>query len=262
MKRKEAAELYQMNEAEQLFNDVVGRSLRIWSFISSFRMNASEAMAVAKEHIREQRAAIVSQILDGPEWDKIFPDKEGLFKAISPGKMVSQMTELAMEQTQAAVDAASIIFAHSLLDGALIDYCRVTALVAPEDWESLIEQRQIKLCDMRGTPYEEMIKRKLVEFFGQLDKESLLKKADLLLARCKPPAHWSPMHNYAYDRDRLERVDAYRHSVIHGESLGLGIAEADENLSFLQKTSLFFMGLVNYRYNVKIVPDYVFGMSG
>jgi hypothetical protein len=262
MKKSEAAELYQMNEAEKLFSDVVGRSFRLWSFISSFRMNASEAMVAAKDHIREQRAVVVEQILYGSRWDRIFFDKEGFFKAMPPEKMISQMTELAMTQTQAAVDAASIVFAHSLLDGAAIDFCRVTALVAPQDWESEVDQRQVKLCDMRVTTYEEMLKKKVDEFLEQLDRESLLKKADLLLARCKPPAKWSPMNNYAYDRGRLESLDGYRHGVIHGERLGLGIAQADEDLSFLQKTLLFFMGVVNYRYKLKIVADYAFGVNG
>ena len=51
---------------------------------------------------------------------------------------------------QIGVDAASIVFAHSVLDAAALDYCRVTALVAPGDWESVIDQRQVKLSDLRG----------------------------------------------------------------------------------------------------------------
>jgi hypothetical protein len=245
-----------MTEAEKLFNKIVMRCFDRWSFILSFRVTSNQGRKGARENIEAQQVAFVEAMLQGSDYDKIFVDKERFFKDTPPDKLVQIMTDATVGQAQVAVDAASIIFTHSVLDGAALDYCRVTALVAPRDWESVIDQRQIKLSDVRGLNYEQILTKKLDEFFEQLDRESLLKKADHLFARCQPPEKWSPIHNYVFDRDRLERIDRYRHEVVHGEALGKGIAAAEEEVDYLMKTALFFMGLVNQRYNLMLDPYY------
>jgi hypothetical protein len=253
----EIAEFFKMTEAEKLFNEVQGRCFSRWTFILSFRITSAASMDAARKELEKQKVTFVNDILHGSDYDKILLDKEAFFKEHPPDKLIAQMTDATIAHSQAAVDAASIIFAHTVLDGAALDYCKVTGLVAPEEWESVIEQRQIKLSDMRGLTYEQLMRRKLDEFFAQLDRESLLKKAEYLFARCKPPDGWTPMNNYAYDGKRLEQLDRYRHNVIHGGSLGKGIAAAEEEVEFLMKTALFFMGLVNLRYGLKLNPLYV-----
>ena len=69
-----------------------------------------------------------------------------------------------------------------MVDATAFDYCRVTALVAPRDWESSVDQRQVKLTDFRGKDYDQVLRQKLDEFFEQFETESLLKKTDLLFA--------------------------------------------------------------------------------
>jgi len=250
--------LTRMTEAEKLFNQIYKRWLSRVGFILSFRRATHEGIHGALKTIQAQNAQYVDGLVSGPDYDKIIVDKKGFFEALPPEKLSRQMTELTVRQAQIGVDAASIVFAHSVLDAAALDYCRVTALVAPGDWESVIDQRQIRLCDFRGVGYEQMLTRKLDEFFEQLERESLLKKADYLFARCKPPANWSPMHNYAYDRDRLKKLDDYRHEVIHGISAPQEIAAAEEEVDYLTRTVLYFMGLVNLRYGLRLDPFYVF----
>ena len=66
------------------------------------------------------------------------------------------------------------------------------------------------------------------------------------------------MNDYIYDRDRLKKVDDYRHEVIHGISPLHGIAAAEEEVDYLTRTVLFFLGLVNLRYGLRLDPFYVF----
>lgn len=247
-----------MTDAEKLFNQIVVRCFDRWSFILSFRVTSNQGMEAAKKKIETEKVTFVNDLLQGPDYEKLFLDKKGFFEAMPPEKLVQTMTDETVRQAQSAVDAASIVFAHSVLDGAALDYCRVTALIAPRDWETVIDQRQIKLSDARESGYEQILKNKLDEFLEQLDRESLLKKADHLLARCKPPEKWSPMRDYVYDRDRLEKLDDYRHNVIHGDSLGKGIAKAEGEVDYLMKTVLFFQGLVNLRYGLMLDPYYAF----
>jgi hypothetical protein len=98
----------------------------------------------------------------------------------------------------------------------------------------------------------------LKDYVVQLERESLLTKADLLFARCKPEAKWSPMNNYEYDRKRLEYLDDFRHNIIHGDGLGMELKNADDEVDYLMRTALYFMGLVNLRYGFKMAPAYIF----
>jgi hypothetical protein len=66
------------------------------------------------------------------------------------------------------------------------------------------------------------------------------------------------MHNYEYDRDRLERLDKFRHNIIHGDGLGLELKDADDEIDYLMRTALYFMGLVNKRYGFRLAPPYLF----
>jgi hypothetical protein len=247
-----------MTEAEKLFNQIFNRWINRQGFIFSFRRTSFEGMKGARKSIEAGNAYFVKDMMEGSDYDKILVDKKGFFKVIPPEKLIGELTELTVSQAQIAVDAASIVFAHSVLDGAAFDYCRVTALVAPRDWESVIDQRQIRLSDVRGSDYEQILREKLGEFFEQLERESLLKKADHLFARCKPPANWSPMHGYVYDRDRLIKLDDYRQQVIHGNGPVQGIADADEEVDYLMRMVLFFQGLVNLRYGLTLNPVYAF----
>jgi hypothetical protein len=247
-----------MTEAETLFNQVFKRWTNRLGFILSFRRTFLEGMPGALQSIEAGNARYVDDLTTRPDYDKIFLDKKGFFEALSPGKLSRMLTELTVGQAQTAVDAASIVFAHSLLDASALDYCRITALVAPGDWESVVDQRQIKLSDVREAGYAQILRKKLDEFFEQLERESLLKKADHLFARCKPPANWSPMADYLYDRERLRRLDDYRHEVIHGVNSLPKIADAEKEVDYLTRTVLFFQGLVNLQYGLKLDPFFIF----
>jgi len=122
-----------MTEAEKLFNDVVARCFDRWRLILSFRITSTLGMDAAKKDIEAQKIKFVSDILQGSDYDRIVIDKELFFKANPPDKIVQDMTEQTIKETEIAMNAASIVFAHSVLDGAALDYCRVTALVAPRD---------------------------------------------------------------------------------------------------------------------------------
>jgi hypothetical protein len=44
--------------------------------------------------------------------------------------------------------------------------------------------------------------------------------------------------------------------IIHADSLGEGIENASEEVDYLARTALYFMGLVNLRYDLKLDPYY------
>jgi hypothetical protein len=253
------AEVFELSEAERLFNDVVARCCDRWRFVLSFRITSKASMAAGAKQIEADKITFVADMFYGSEFDKILIDKEKFFEMNPPDKIVQQMTEQTIAEMEIVMNAASIVFVHSVLDAAALDFCRVTMLAAPKDWEGAVEKKVVLLAELKAANYDQLLQQKLKDYYTtQLERGALLTKADLLLARCKPEAKWSPMNNYGYDRKRLEYLNDFRHNIIHGDGLGMELKNADDEVDYLMRTALYFMGLVNLRYGFKVAPAYIF----
>src|SRR5262249_3098878 len=125
--------------------------------------------------------------------------REAFASTIPERTFVETLAGKTQESTINSLDAATILFAHSMVDGAAFDYCRVTALHAPEDWESDLLNKQVPLNIVRKESYEKIRDDKLRQALVDLEMESLRKKIDRLHARCQPPDKWSPMTGYMFD---------------------------------------------------------------
>src|SRR5262249_36314127 len=156
-----------------------------------------------------------------------------------------------VETSTNLISAATILFAHSMVDGAAFDYCRVTALHAPEDWEADLLNKQVPLSLAREKSFAELRQVKLDTLLDDLEMESLEDKIDRLYARCRPERGWSPMHGYAFELARINRLDKLRQDIVHGEALGKPIEHVDDEYDYMNRTCMYFMGLVNLRYGLK-----------
>jgi hypothetical protein len=63
--------------------------------------------------------------------------------------------------TYAQIDAATLIFYHSILDGVAFDCLRVTALQASSDWEKELSGMQVGLLEARDQTYEQLLRAKV-----------------------------------------------------------------------------------------------------
>jgi hypothetical protein len=159
-----------------------------------------------------------------------------------------------IETTYASLDAAVLVFYHSLLDGLVFDCCRVTALHAPEDWEQDLKNKKIQLLDAKSKSYDQLLQDKVAERLKTLERDSLLTKSDRLHARCDPPSGWSPnMEGYAYDRERVKAFNDQRIEIIHGKALGKPLTlfpVSEDNVDYVLRTGFYFLFLINFKYGV------------
>jgi hypothetical protein len=240
--------------AEKLFSETYGRYLRTWSAITTFRQMVKLSIAAAAEARAEEASALYDEMMSSPQYEKLFTDKEGFRAALPKHKFIELNVRQSMDTSVNSLNAATILFAHSMIDGAAFDYCRVTALHAPQDWELDILNKQVPLSVVRGTSFEEIRGAKLVEILEDLEMKSLREKIDRLHARCQPTKGWSPMTGYTFDLQRIMRLDKLRQDIVHGEALGQTIANVDDEFDYMHRTCMYFMGLVNLKYDLKIDP--------
>jgi hypothetical protein len=253
-----------VTEAEKLFNETFARWLYASSVISNFRSTFNAVASTANEHLEARITGLVRGMFEDPQFEGLLVDIESGKPASSKSaeeyqKLGKTGAQGIFDSSYASLDAAVLVFYHSLLDAAVFDYCRVTVLHAPRDWEQDLKNTQVPLLETQSKSYDQLLQVKLDERLEKLERESLLKKVDRLFARCNPPSGWSPMDGYAFERDRIKGFDDQRHEIVHGKALGKPLTlfqVSDENLFYVQQTGMFFMGLLNFKYHLRIDPTY------
>lgn len=66
------------------------------------------------------------------------------------------------------------------------------------------------------------------------------------------------MTEYAFDLGRIKEFDDQRHAIVHGKAMGKPLAlfeVSDENLFYMQKTGMYFLGLINFKYGLQLDPS-------
>ena len=248
-----------MDEAEVLFTKTFIRAQNRISIIYSFRNVASKGLPYATASVFEEWKNFSHKLASDSDAERLFVDKKA-FEGIGGIKGLSdKLTEQSVRNFEVAVDAASLVFAHSVLDDTALGFCRVTASLSPTDWEIFVTKKKVSLEDLKVySCYAEILKSGVDDHLKELEKDSLLRKIDRLFQVCKPPAGFSPMRNYEYNRDRLANLDNLRHEIIHGDGPVKELPKGEEDIEYLMKTNMFLLCLVNERYQVKINPMYLF----
>jgi len=119
----------------------------------------------------------------------------------------------------------------------------------------LVKNRKVSIGEVeQATKYRTLL-RSVDDYLAQLEKESILKKADVLHQIIKPGNYQTTVREYAYSRDRLQLIDRARHDAVHRLRFREGFAEIDDTIDYLRKTVVYFMGLIHRRYGLKIDPN-------
>ena len=244
-----------MSDAEKLFTEVFMALTQRSVDAAAFRRLAELGLPLATSQLMSENSRLARSIQEDPGFDEFFIDRHKAVEYLGgPEAITESLTSTQIKKFKRAIDAATLIFVHSALDAAATDLCRVTALIAPDDWEQFVEDQKVALSLVRTAQYDELRRTKIEAHLKVLAQASLLKRVDRLLAVCHPPADFSPVLNYTYDRDELARLDRLRHDVVHAPGELPPIADVGEAKGFLDHTGMFLLGLVNHRYKVKMDP--------
>ncbi|MCH7760808.1 hypothetical protein IIA15_05320 [candidate division TA06 bacterium] len=201
-----------MKEAEDLYSKIFFRTLRLLSEVNSFREVAKLGLETATPQIIEESYEYVRHVLTNPELDKVFlVDKNKYFTAERKQEFAEKYIQSKIIPFQGAVDAASLLFSHSSLDGTSIDLCRVCALIAPQDWEPFLQEQKATLPEIKVTHYDTILKQKIEKHLKSLDRDSLLKKIQRLYQICQPPRDFKPKRDYKYDEGKIKQLDRVHH---------------------------------------------------
>jgi hypothetical protein len=246
-----------MPTAEDIFSETFGRFISNWSFVVSLRQVSELALPLAAKALAPVHVEVVETIAADPNYSRMFVNLDGSWSTWNEKlkRLISNgITVTAVSNARKAIDAASLVFAQSMLDDSAWSYCRVCALIAPQDWEPLLEAKKIDFATLRDSSASSIRDELIQAALSQLERESLLKKVDTLFRLCNPPKNLALIDNYAFERSRLEAIDNKRHRIIHANGLTAELGDIDDDLEYIRETSNFLMGLVHQKYGVQINP--------
>ncbi len=244
-----------MNDVTAQFSIAFSVSLKRFSDIYSFRQVAEIGLETASGRILEDALHTVHDLFTNPDSDKYFLDKKAALEAM--GGIETVATDQAIQQLrlfQKSIDAASLVFAHSILDGVAYEFCRIVAQLDPSHFGNRLGERKVALKDIKEASYDAVLSTKIEGYLEQLEKESLLAKTDLLHAVCQPDSDFSPIKDFEFDRDRLQELDRLRHGVVHDQIEVDPLPNGDDDLWFLRSNANYLMALLNMRFDLKIDP--------
>jgi hypothetical protein len=131
--------------AEILASDLFIRNLSAWSATQSFRwlgqLGLPHATHQAAERLEQGFQSATARVTDATEAQVL----ENMIKAATrlftgdwhpradPEFLRQALIDHSATTFESALDAATLIFAHSVLDSAALDWCRVCALAAADD---------------------------------------------------------------------------------------------------------------------------------
>ncbi len=241
-----------MPTAEEQFLETFRRFNNNWNLVLSLRQFRAATDGIAPLALQEYHAGLMKAAATKPDFRWIIGDADKPPNPEVLSFIQTQITQMVFNNASTAIDAASLVFAQSILDDAAWSYLKVCATADPAAWEYMFENKQVSVKDFKTKAFEQVRTDFIEDRLKQIGRESLLTKISLLFKLCSPPKDYAPMNNYQYNEDRLKTIDGQRHRIIHESAAGTPLPTLADDLEYLQKTARFLMGLVNQKYKLQI----------
>ena len=128
-------EMNKREEANALFTEVMARFVGRTHAIRSLRRVVSTNLPTAVRTMAEENARSVKEITPGLMTGDFlkFVERGGLPEF---GRIMAHQAAL---DAIDVLDAAAFVFAHAVLDDAALTCCRITMLLAPDEWGAQLD---------------------------------------------------------------------------------------------------------------------------
>ncbi len=181
------------------FSRAMGRSLRLWRLIWSLREFVAHGSAAAETGIGQTAYQVGRELIARPDFGTA-EQRQAAIEALP-----SQATAAAantVDDARSAASAASIVFAHSLLDAAVDEYCAISALLCPSDWRGFVDDSSVTLREAESQNLADLLKRAVSLHLKKLSNKSVLNKIRVLQQICGGSGE--VLSDYTFDADRID----------------------------------------------------------
>lgn len=249
-----------MDDSERLFAGVWLRLTSDWGRLTTYRQMGVLGEDAAREAIHRSNTHLVQQKILHGELQAVLNDREAFITEGHHLTMPAAMTEAAVQSFRSTLHASTLVFAHSILDAAVFDCLRISALREQACWAERVAARKFALSDVATRPYAELLADAILSELERLERESLLAKVDRAFQICQPKKEAFLTNGFRFSRERLERLDALRHEVVHSPGSHHTFDTIYEDLQFMQSLGLHVFCMVGERFKVKLDSNAMFSV--
>lgn len=239
------------NDGAELLRRAMRRCFNMSSEIASLKTVLEAGRDAAVERLSREDRSVVDAIY---AMDELFQDRSAFEAELPRDKMAKLMTETKVHKAGLVAASAALVFAHSAVDAVALDCCRAITLLIPVDCRGWVEDRKFKLADLLAKSADDLLRRALDARLNELDGQGLIAKTDFIYRMCAPPDGGSTLADYTWDRDRLKRVDAIRHDVVHKQGIEAVRSLSEGDQTFLVGTGMHLTFMTMKSFNIKLSP--------
>jgi hypothetical protein len=154
---------------------------------------------------------------------------------------------IAAHSATGAVDAAAILYAHSVLNGVVDTLCAVSAEIDAPAWAIEITNAEAAADVLRALNAPN-------EAAARLARISLFEKCETLLRINKRSPQRELLEGFKYSASRLRKLDELRLQLIHPSTFERKMKDGHESVEYLLHVAQFFINLFTQRLSEE-TPD-------
>lgn len=188
-----------------------------WATIDSLRRVSYAGLPYAKQVVAADDRSFVASLISSGNLEKFVVGIKDEGDLQRTGDFLREkLTEQAIKNATYSIDAASLVFAHTILDDALSAFLEMTSEVATAFWRKRIKKKTVEVSELRDDrSFAEIFSPIIAREIATMRRNaSLIEKCNLLHQICKPPAGTLPATDYEFDSAVLLKLDQVRHQVI------------------------------------------------
>jgi hypothetical protein len=188
--------------------------------------------------------------MNAPEIQRMMQSEPFVAKPEFFEKMSQAMASRSVRLAKQTVDSAALVFAHTLLDGALSECCHVSFLADPAPWCSFVEGRKVDLRRFKSKSVKDVNEELAHEHVFALGRESMMKRLEVLNGMCIPRLKGVEVPTAWIRLEAMRDFDHLRQKIIHGRPvLRRRVAVADE-LYFAKNAGISVLIMVQHAYGL------------
>lgn len=246
------------------FTTAFTRMVSGWAVVDSLRRVSRVSLSYAKQVIAAEDNGLIQFLKSTGELQRFIIGIKTPDDLERTGDFLREkLTEQTMKNARWSVDAASLVFAHSILDDGLSTFIWITTSVAAEYWKKRIEKKTVEVSELQDTDsLDDIVNSLIKKEAGKVRRSaSLIEKCNLLHAICNPKPGGRLHPEYKFSNDALSSIDRRRQDVIHGELLRRKLPQLEADLQYLRNTWNYFFVMMHVSFGLCIDPSQMAGHS-
>jgi hypothetical protein len=245
-----------MKTGEDELNRVFFTTLKLLGHLSTFYSTLLKGLhGGCTEQISELEATLEELHKDGSLANWLTDPGKGdeFYQILKEQKQ--QIYQRIQDNAKKQLDAAAIIYAHSILDASAYGYLEVLSLASPDSFRIYTEKKQVSLSDVGLKSYDQLHKEKIEEFMKKtVEYNSLIYKLDKLHEITMPTnTQMNPEHKY--DRERLVKFDEARHNIVHGNDWSKYSIDFTKEFFYWNLLNFYLLRLVIEKAGLKLSQE-------